>query len=210
MVVLMVVLELMVVLMVLMVLLTTPGQVGADSRGHGAHRRRGDWGVKTCQFMQYLSNHIKPHHRRHTMLHRTTPDPPPQVTRMAAKIKANPSIVPKLQGVTGREEARLIGDHCLEGEGYGREEGVEGEEQEEQEVEEVDEDGYVVYGAVKAEEYVMPEEKKKKKTKGGKAGEEEAEAEVWSQEEQRALEQALALFPKVSAERWERIAAKVT
>ena len=58
----MVVLELMVVLMVLMVLLTTPGQVGADSRGHGAHRRRGDWGVKTCQFMQYLSNHIKPHH----------------------------------------------------------------------------------------------------------------------------------------------------
>merc|ERR1712126_94957 len=75
-----------------------------------------------------------------------------------------------------------------------------------------DEDGYVVYGAVKAEEYVIPEEKKKK-TKGGKLGEVEAEgndSEVkWSQEQQKCLEMALTQYPKGSAERWERIAAKV-
>merc|ERR1712212_43510 len=82
-----------------------------------------------------------------------------EVTKMAAKIKNNPSIVPKKQGMTGREEKRLIADDCLEAE-------IAGEEEEE-----VDEDGYVVYGAVKAEEYVIPEEKSKKKTKGGKLGE---------------------------------------
>merc|ERR1712192_261037 len=83
---------------------------------------------------------------------------------------------------------------------------------EEEEDEEVDEDGYVVYGAVKAaEEYVVPEEKSKKKTKGGKLGEAAAESEdtVWSQEQQRSLEVALAQFPKGSAERWDRIAGKV-
>merc|ERR1711971_1184963 len=74
---------------------------------------------------------------------------------------------------------------------------------------EVDEDGYVVYGAVKAEEYVIPEEKSKKKTKGGKLGEAESEDTVWSQEQQRSLEVALAQFPKGSAERWDRIAGKV-
>merc|ERR1712083_581252 len=77
--------------------------------------------------------------------------------------------------------------------------------------EEVDEDGYVVYGAVKAEEYVVPEEKSKKKTKGGKLGETVGEGEdtVWSQEQQRSLEIALTQFPKGSAERWDRIAGKV-
>merc|ERR1712192_213573 len=82
---------------------------------------------------------------------------------------------------------------------------------EEEEDEEVDEDGYVVYGAVKAaEEYVIPEEKSKKKTKGGKLGETgEGEETVWSQEQQRSLEVALSQFPKGSAERWDRIAGKV-
>lgn len=129
-----------------------------------------------------------------------------EVTKMAAKIKNNPSIVPKLQGVTGKEEERLIGDECLETE-------VAGDSSSQTEEEEVDEDGYVVYGAVKAEEYVIPEEKKKKKTKGGKLGEVEAEgneSEVkWSQEQQKCLEMALTQYPKGSAERWERIAAKV-
>ena len=37
-----------------------------------------------------------------------------EVTKMAAKIKNNPSIVPKKQGMTGREEKRLIADECLE------------------------------------------------------------------------------------------------
>ena len=75
----------------------------------------------------------------------------------------------------------------------------EEESQTEEEEEEVDEDGYVVYGAVKAEEYVIPEEKSKKKTKGGKLGETVGEGEdtVWSQEQQRSLELALTQFPKV-------------
>merc|ERR1711994_498455 len=60
------------------------------------------------------------------------------------------------------------------------------------------------------EEYVIPEEKSKKKTKGGKLGEvAEDEDAVWSQEQQRSLEQALTQFPKGSAERWDRIAGKV-
>jgi len=137
---------------------------------------------------------------------------PEEVTKMAGKIKNNPSIVPKKQGMTGREEKRLIADDCLEAEIAGEEDDSEGEEsQTEEEEEEVDEDGYVVYGAVKAEEYVIPEEKSKKKTKGGKLGEAGGEGEdtVWSQEQQRSLEVALTQFPKGSAERWERIAGKV-
>jgi len=124
-----------------------------------------------------------------------------EVTKMAAKIKNNPSIVPKLQGVTGKEEDRLIGDECLEVE-------VAGDSQTDEE-DEVDEDGYVVY---QAEEYVIPEEKKKKKTKGGKHGEVEnvGDDEVkWSQELQKSLEVALSQFPKGCPERWERIAARV-
>merc|ERR1712212_411621 len=88
-------------------------------------------------------------------------------------------------------EKRMIADDCLEAEIAGEEDDSEGEEsQTEEEEEEVDEDGYVVYGAVKAEEYVIPEEKSKKKTKGGKLGEvAEDEDAVWSQEQQRSLEQ---------------------
>merc|ERR1712203_921953 len=133
---------------------------------------------------------------------------PEEVTKMAGKIKNNPSIVPKKQGMTGREETRLIADECLEAEIAGDDDDCE--EEDSQTEEEVDEDGYVVYGAVKAEEYVIPEEKSKKKTKGGKLGEvAEDEDAVWSQEQQRSLEQALTQFPKGSAERWDRIAGKV-
>lgn len=135
---------------------------------------------------------------------------PEEVTKMAGKIKNNPSIVPKKQGMTGREETRLIADECLEAEIAGDDEDCE--EEDSQTEEEVDEDGYVVYGAVKAEEYVIPEEKSKKKTKGGKLGEAaggEGEDTVWSQEQQRSLEVALTQFPKGSAERWDRIAGKV-
>ena len=120
---------------------------------------------------------------------------------MAGKIKNNPSIVPKKQGMTGREEKRLIADDCLEAEIAGDDDDYEEEDGSSQtEEEEVDEDGYVVYGAVKAEEYVIPEEKSKKKTKGGKLGEVvDGEDTVWSQEQQRSLELALTQFPKVNS-----------
>merc|ERR1712130_815768 len=134
---------------------------------------------------------------------------PEEVTKMAGKIENNPSIVPKKQGMTGREEKRLIADDCLEAEVAGDDDDYE-EEEDSQTEEEVDEDGYVVYGAVKSEEYVIPEEKSKKKTKGGKLGEVvDGEDTVWSQEQQRSLELALTQFPKGSAERWDRIAGKV-
>ena len=123
-----------------------------------------------------------------------------EVTKMAAKIKNNPSIVPKKQGMTGREEKRLIADDCLEAQ-VAEDNDSDDEEEDEgsQTEEEEDEDGYVLYGAVKAEEYVIPEEKSKKKTKGGKLGEvTEDEDAVWSQEQQRSLEQALTQFPKVA------------
>jgi DnaJ family protein C protein 1 len=128
-----------------------------------------------------------------------------EVTKMAGRIKNNPGMVPKLQGVTGREKERLIGDECLEVEVAEEEEGTEESQTEDEEEE--DEDGYVVYGAVKAEAYVMPEEKKKKKTKAVEAA--EVEAEEWSQAQQRSLEAALAQLPKGSADRWDRIAARV-
>ena len=81
-----------------------------------------------------------------------------EVTKMAGNIKNNPSIVPKQQGVTGREENRMVGDECLEGD-YSEED--EGETEDSQD--EVDEDGYLVLQPSKPEEYVIPEEKKKKK-----------------------------------------------
>jgi hypothetical protein len=50
-------------------------------------------------------------------------------------------------------------------------------------------------------DYTPVEEKKKTKTKGGKSGEVGGEgedaAQDWSQDQQRALELALAQFPKV-------------
>eukprot|EP00092_Neocalanus_flemingeri_P004320 GFUD01004644.1.p1 GENE.GFUD01004644.1~~GFUD01004644.1.p1 ORF type:complete len:509 (-),score=206.05 GFUD01004644.1:166-1530(-) len=134
---------------------------------------------------------------------------PEEVTKMAGKIKNNPNIVPKVQGVTGREEERLISDQCLEvgmGNNCEQQNSTETEESEE----EVDEDGYLVLKPSKTEEYVIPEEKKKKKTKGGKLGDaEQSEEEQWSQEQQQGLEKALSQFPKGTSERWDRIAGKV-
>ena len=129
---------------------------------------------------------------------------PAEVTKMASNIKKNPDLVPKKQGVTGREDERLVSDQCLEDD-YDRSD-EEGETTED----EVDEDGYLVLQPSQPEEYVIPEEKKKKKTKGGKLGETGAEQEdVWSQEQQKLLEAALSQFPKGTNERWERIAGKV-
>ena len=127
---------------------------------------------------------------------------PDEVTKMGAKIKNNPGIVPKMQGVTGREKDRLVSDECLEDD-YD-------EDDTEQSEDEVDEDGYLVLQPSKPEEYVIPEEKKKKKTKGGKLGENEGQEEdVWSQDQQKSLELALSHFPKGTSERWDRIATKV-
>merc|ERR1711942_210144 len=63
---------------------------------------------------------------------------PEEVTKMAGKIKNNPSIVPKVQGVTGREEKRLISDNCLE---VGVNEVSDNDTESENSEEEVDEDG---------------------------------------------------------------------
>ena len=55
---------------------------------------------------------------------------PWEVTKMGANIKNNPSIVPKMQGVTGREKDRMVSDECLE-EDYGSEDtGTENSEDE--------------------------------------------------------------------------------
>ena len=134
---------------------------------------------------------------------------PEEVTKMAGKIKNNPSIVPKIQGVTGREEKRLISDECLE---VGADSNLDQNtsDSENSDDEEVDEDGYLVLKPSKPEVYIIPEEKKKQKTKGGKLGESEAPAEdVWSQDQQKSLESALSQFPKGTNERWDRIAGKV-
>jgi len=129
---------------------------------------------------------------------------PDEVTKMGAKIKNNPGIVPKMQGVTGKEKDRMVSDECLE------DDYEEGDDDTQQSEDEVDEDGYLVLQPSKPEEYVIPEEKKKKKTKGGKLGENEGqEEESWSQEQQKALESALSQFPKGTSERWDRIANKV-
>lgn len=127
-----------------------------------------------------------------------------EVTKMAGMIKTNPSLVPISaagQGVTGRETSKMVSDDVLE------EEEVEGYSEDGTESEEVDEDGYVVYSAQKVEDYVPVEEKKKKKTKGDMEG--EGAEDNWSQDQQKALEAALAQIPKGSAERWERISGKV-
>jgi len=133
---------------------------------------------------------------------------PDEVTKMAGKIKNNPSIVPKIQGVTGREEKRLISDECLE---VGADSNLDQNtsDSENSDDEEVDEDGYLVLKPSKPEVYIIPEEKKKQKTKGGKLGESEAPEDVWSQDQQKSLESALSQFPKGTNERWDRIAGKV-
>jgi len=132
---------------------------------------------------------------------------PEEVTKMAGKIKNNPSIVPKVQGMTGKEEKKLISDNCLE---VGVNEVSDNDTESENSEEEVDEDGYLVLKPSKPEAYVIPEEKKKQKTKGGKLGQVEGtEEDHWSQEQQKSLEAALSQYPKGTNERWDRIAGKV-
>merc|ERR1712126_20994 len=142
---------------------------------------------------------------------------PQEVTKMAANIKKNPSIVPitsKSQGVTGNESKKLISDECLENhdqEDY-NDEDEESDVDSDDESDEVDEDGYLVLQPAKVEEYVPPEEKKKTKTKGGKQKVDECDEALeddWNQDQQRSLEQALVAFPKGTSERWDRIASKV-
>ena len=75
------------------------------------------------------------------------------------------------------------------------------------------------------EDYVPVEIKEKKKTKGGKLGElapdqDQLQPEQqqqptpgqdgWNQVQQKALEAALQQFPKGTAERWDRVASKVS
>jgi len=134
---------------------------------------------------------------------------------MAGLIKNNPSLVPISsagQGVTGRETNLMVSDSVLECEVVRDVE--ETEESDSESSDEVDEDGYVVYSAQKVEDYTPVEEKKKKKTrvepKEGEAqeGDETADDE-WSQVQQKALEQALAQYPKGTNERWDRISSRV-
>lgn len=138
-----------------------------------------------------------------------------EVTKMAGLIKNNPSLVPISsagQGVTGRETNLMVSDSVLECEVVRDVE--ETEESDSESSDEVDEDGYVVYSAQKVEDYTPVEEKKKKKTRvepqEGEAqeGDETADDE-WSQVQQKALEQALAQYPKGTNERWDRISSRV-
>lgn len=136
-----------------------------------------------------------------------------EVTKMAAKIKKNPNLVPISmagQGVTGREDSRIISDSVLEVE-TNREEEDEGSETEE-DSQDSEDDGFVMYSVAGKEDYVPVEVKKKQKTKGGRGGDNEEEnpdANDWSQEQQKCLELALSQFPKGTSERWDRIAGKV-
>lgn len=61
-------------------------------------------------------------------------------------------------------------------------------------------------------EPAVVEQKVKKKTKGGKLDESWAalKESPWSQEQQRAMENALAKFSKGCADRWDRIAEHVS
>jgi len=132
---------------------------------------------------------------------------PWEVTKMAAKIKNNPNIVPITsagQGLTGLEQSKHVSDEVLEDD-------VARDSQAETETgdsEDSTDDDYVMYTVAGKEDYVPVEEKKKKKTKAEVVETEEEDA--WSQEQQKALESALSQFPKGSAERWDRIAGKVS
>ena len=96
------------------------------------------------------------------------------------------------------------------------------EEDEEDSADDTDTDdsNYGAYSVATKDDYVPVQVKNKKKTKGGKMGDIESEPSIatangvggedkWGQKEQKSLEQALAQFPKGTAERWDRIASKV-
>lgn len=134
-----------------------------------------------------------------------------EVTKMAAKIKKNPNLVPisiSGQGVTGREES-IISDSVLEVE-TNRELDQDEDSETAEDTQESEDDGFVMYSVAGKEDYTPVEVKKKKKTKAGKITEEEEDdAANWSQEQQKSLEVALSQFPKGTSERWERISGKV-
>jgi DnaJ family protein C protein 1 len=135
--------------------------------------------------------------------------------------------------VTGLESKRLISDDCLEvtsaknGNDNGDDDG-DSDDETSSENGSVDDDGYVPYKVATKEDYVPVEIKSKKKTKGGKMGDvlvappqedqeqqpsqpqQVAGQDGWTQTQQKALEAALQQFPKGTAERWDRIASKVS
>jgi len=156
---------------------------------------------------------------------------PWEITKMAKRVKDVAYQVPiskGAQGVTGLESKKLVSDDRMEAAAASAE-SEEDDEEDEDGLSDVDEDEesdgeYGGYTVASKDDYVPPEVKEKKKTKGGKLGnvastEDTAASEAsaasspaadeWSQEQQVALESALAQFPKGSAERWERIAGKV-
>ena len=128
--------------------------------------------------------------------------------------------------MTGLEDKRLVSDDRLEFVEDTEEDDEEGSESDYEDSEsDIDDENYGVTMAQSADEYrASLEVKTKVKTKGGKKGEsadaavnngEEKEeaadstAANWDQQSQKAFEAALVKFPKGTAERWDRIAAKV-
>ena len=131
------------------------------------------------------------------------------------------------QGVTGLESKRLISDDCLEVTTAKNGDDDEADSDDETSSGNDADDDYVPYKVATKEDYVPVEIKSKKKTKGGKLGEilvednqeqqpsqqqqqQVAGQDGWNQTQQKALEAALQQFPKGTAERWDRIASKVS
>ncbi len=154
---------------------------------------------------------------------------PWEITKMARKVKDvgfQVAISKSAQGVTGLESKKMVKDDVMENKGMDDDEEEEEDSDDETDTEEDededsdDDENYGVYSVATKEEYVPVEIKTKKKTKGGKQGlreegegdnaEAEEAEEAWSQQQQKSLEQALKQFPKGTAERWERIASKVS
>ena len=116
---------------------------------------------------------------------------PPEVTKMAKKIKDNAFMVPvsqQAQGITGLEDKKIVSDDVME-DAYNEEEEdiLEDDSDEDAETQsdpDEDEDDYGAYTVASKEDFVHVETKTKVKTKGGKnmtAGE-EVQTEVKSVE----------------------------
>lgn len=115
------------------------------------------------------------------------------------------------QGVTGLENDKMVDDQKLENE-------TDEDDYDDGSSTDLDDENYGVYTVASKSEYVPVEVKTKKKTRGGKEAVDAVEdneemteesEEIWSQQQQKALESALTQYPKGSAERWDRIAGKV-
>ena len=114
------------------------------------------------------------------------------------------------QGVTGREDNKIISDSVLEVETNREEdEEEEGGSDTGEDSQDSDDDGFVMYSVAGKEDYVPVEVKKKQKTKAVPIEEENSEANDWSQEQQKCFEVSLKQFPKGTSERWDRIAGLV-